>query len=82
MVPHGKPMPDVYLYVCEQIGEKPEECIAIEDSDNGVLSAYRAGCNVVMVPDLAGPKPETAELLTGLAENLVEVIPILEQMQG
>lgn len=22
MVPHGKPMPDVYLYVCEQIGEK------------------------------------------------------------
>ena len=65
MVPHGKPMPDVYLYVCEQIGEKPEECIAIEDSDNGVLSAYRAGCNVVMVPDLAGPKPETAELLTG-----------------
>ncbi len=82
MVPHGKPMPDVYLHVCEQIGEKPEECIAIEDSDNGVLSAYRAGCNVVMVPDLAGPKPETAELLTGLAENLAEVIPILEQMQG
>ena len=82
MVPHGKPMPDVYLYVCEQIGEKPEECIAIEDSDNGVLSAYRAGCNVVMVPDLAGPKPETAELLTGFAENLAEVIPILERMQG
>ena len=36
----------------------------------------------MMVPDLAGPKPETAELLTGLAENLAEVIPILEQMQG
>ena len=28
---------------------------------------------MVMVPDLAGPKPETAELLTGLAENLAEV---------
>ena len=81
-VAHGKPMPDVYLYACEQIGEHPEYCLAIEDSDNGALSAHRAGCHGVMVPDLAGPKPETAELLPGLAENLAEVIPILEQMQG
>lgn len=49
-VAHGKPMPDVYLYACEQIGEHPEYCLAIEDSDNGALSAHRAGCHVVMVP--------------------------------
>ena len=51
-VENGKPQPDVYLYACEQIGEKPEYCIAVEDSPNGVLSAYRAGLSVVMVPDL------------------------------
>lgn len=77
-LPHGKPMPDVYLYACEQIGERPEDCLALEDSDNGALSAHRAGCHVVMVKDLAEPLPETAAFLEGTAENLLEVIPILK----
>ncbi len=81
-VPHGKPMPDVYLHVCRYIGIEPENCLAIEDSDNGAMSAHRAGCHVVMVPDLAGPKPETARFLDGVAEDLEKVIPILERMQG
>lgn len=80
-VPHGKPMPDVYLAACAQIGEKPEHCLALEDSDNGALSAHRAGCRVVMVPDLAGPLPETERFLTGTAENLKAVIPILEKLE-
>ena len=62
-VENGKPQPDVYLYACEQIGEKPEYCIAVEDSPNGVLSAYRAGLSVVMVPDLTEPDEETAKML-------------------
>lgn len=80
-LPHGKPMPDVYLYACEQIKERPEDCLALEDSDNGALSAHRAGCRVVMVKDLAEPLPETAAFLEGTAENLLEVIPILERMK-
>lgn len=80
-VAHGKPMPDVYLYACEQIGEQPEHCLAIEDSDNGALSAHRAGCQVVMVPDLAGPLPETAEYLEAVVDNLGSVIPVLEAMK-
>ncbi len=79
-VPHGKPMPDVYLHACEQIGEKPEHCLALEDSDNGALSAHRAGCKVVMVRDLADPLPETARFLEGTADNLLGVIPILERL--
>ena len=31
-VAHGKPEPDVYLYACEQIGERPQDCMAVEDS--------------------------------------------------
>ena len=81
-VPHGKPMPDVYLHACAQIGEKPEHCLALEDSDNGALSAYRAGCKVVMVPDLAEPLPETMEFLTGIAEDLKKVIPLLEELEA
>ena len=69
-VENGKPQPDVYLYACEQIGEKPEYCIAVEDSPNGVLSAYRAGLSVVMVPDLTEPDEETAKILYARIDTL------------
>lgn len=50
-LPHGKPYPDVYLYACGKLGLSASECIALEDSPNGVKSAYSAGCKVVCVPD-------------------------------
>lgn len=78
MVENGKPCPDVYLYACEQIGEKPECCVAVEDSPNGVLSAYRAGCQVVMAPDLTQPDEEVRQMLVGVAADLGQVLPILQ----
>lgn len=72
-VEHGKPAPDVYLYACEQIGEKPENCIAVEDSPNGIRSAYAAGCRPVMVPDLTQPDDEIKPLLYGVAETLTGI---------
>ena len=38
----GKPSPKIYTYTAEKIGVMPNECIVIEDSYNGVLSAKRA----------------------------------------
>lgn len=72
-VKNGKPAPDVYLYACEQIGEKPENCIAVEDSPNGIKSAYAAGCMPVMVPDLTEPDEEVMPLLYGMAETLSDL---------
>lgn len=77
MVSHGKPMPDVYLYACRKIGERPEDCIALEDSPNGLLAAYRAGCKPVMVPDLSQPDEELSKILYGTADNLMDVIQFL-----
>lgn len=51
-VKRGKPFPDVYLYACKAMGFLPDECIAVEDSPNGVKSAHEAGCYTVMIPDL------------------------------
>lgn len=67
MVPHGKPMPDVYQYACKCIGEKPEACIALEDSPNGLMAAYRAGCLPIMVPDLSQPDEKLSRILYGKA---------------
>ncbi len=69
-VAHGKPMPDVYLYACEQVGEAPCNCIAVEDSPNGVKAAASAGLNTVMVPDMTPADDEIEKLLFYYAESL------------
>ncbi len=77
MVKEGKPSPDIYLYACEKLGFLPQECIAVEDSPNGVLSAYRAGCKVIMVPDQTKPDEELQTCLYACANSLLEIGPAL-----
>ena len=42
MVKRGKPEPDLFLYAAEKMGEKPENCVVIEDSIAGMTAAQRA----------------------------------------
>ncbi len=77
MVREGKPSPDIYLYACRQMNRRPEDCMAVEDSPNGVLSAARAGCRVVMVPDQTDAEPELEKLLYGKVNRLDEIIGLL-----
>lgn len=46
-----KPAPDLYLKAIESVQFPAEECLAFEDSPNGVLAAQRAGLRVVGVPN-------------------------------
>lgn len=78
MVKEGKPSPDIYRYACEQLGLAPEECMAVEDSPNGVMSAYRAGCRVVMVPDQTEPEEALQKCLYGCVSSLSELTGFLE----
>lgn len=78
-VAHGKPEPDIYLYGAACLGVKPENCIAVEDSPAGVLSAYRAGCMTVMVPDLDQPDAETEKLLFAKVDSLKDLIEIIQE---
>lgn len=81
MVQNGKPEPDIYLKAARELNLPPKVCVALEDSPNGILAAYRAGCVPIMVPDLDEPDGETKELLYGLAEDLSQVIPLLEKIE-
>jgi len=49
--PEGKPHPAVYLRAAERLGVPPEQCVAFEDSPNGVVSAKAAGMFCIAVPD-------------------------------
>lgn len=73
MVGKSKPAPDIYLKACELINTKPEECYALEDSKNGLLSAYHAGCKVIMIPDLWQPDDQIQKILTGKYDDLEQV---------
>ncbi len=72
-----KPAPDLYLKALESLGLPADECLAFEDSPNGVLAAQRAGIKVVGVPNhvTAQAGPLAADLvLSSLAEHPLEVI--------
>jgi HAD superfamily hydrolase (TIGR01509 family) len=43
IVPHKKPAPDIYLWVLNDLELEPGDCIALEDSNNGLRSSLAAG---------------------------------------
>jgi sugar-phosphatase len=47
----SKPHPAVYLRAAERLGVAPVNCLALEDSPNGVVSAKAAGMFCIAVPD-------------------------------
>ena len=50
---YGKPHPGVYLTTARRLGVAPAECLAVEDSLNGVLAAKAARMKCVAVPEPA-----------------------------
>jgi len=80
MVEKSKPAPDIYLKACEELGVKPEESYAIEDSYNGIRSAHAAGLSAIMVPDMSDPTPEMERLAVKILPDLQEVKRYIDQI--
>lgn len=77
MVTHGKPDPEIYLMACNSLGLKPEECVAIEDSPNGIRSAVSAGMKAIMVPDKIQPDNEMKEKAWKIVDSLKDLKELL-----
>ena len=54
-VQRGKPAPDIYLEAARQLACEPAHCVALEDSEAGIMAASRAGMIAVLIPDLEPP---------------------------
>lgn len=48
---HGKPEPDIYLMVAQELGVNPEKCLVFEDIIAGITAGKRAGMKVCAVQD-------------------------------
>jgi HAD superfamily hydrolase (TIGR01509 family) len=72
-VEHSKPHPQPYLKAAAALGIAAEDCLALEDSHNGVRSAHAAGMMAVMVPDLLEATDEMREKTVAIADSLHDV---------
>nr|AXL04861.1 phosphorylated carbohydrates phosphatase [Aeromonas hydrophila] len=48
-VVHGKPDPEIYNLAIERLGLLPQECVIVEDNENGLRAAIASGANVLKV---------------------------------
>jgi HAD superfamily hydrolase (TIGR01509 family) len=73
----GKPHPETFLRAAELLKVDPSNCLALEDSHNGVRAAAAAGMATIMIPDLLQPTPEIASLCVGVFPSLKDVQRLL-----
>lgn len=76
-VQRGKPHPDIFLRAAELLGVAPRECLAVEDSFNGIRAAHAAGMMPVMVPDMLAPTEEIRAICVRVAADLNEVMVLI-----
>jgi len=73
-VPNGKPAPDVYLAAARELDVDPAECVAVEDSTNGIKSAVAAGMRTIAVPNRQfRPDDEVLAMAAVVVPSLADV---------
>jgi HAD superfamily hydrolase (TIGR01509 family) len=75
----GKPHPDPFLTAAGRLGVAPADCLALEDSHNGVRAASAAGMMTVMVPDLLPATREMRRLTVAVCANLHDAVELLSR---
>ncbi|MBX3010337.1 MAG: HAD family phosphatase [Caldilineaceae bacterium] len=71
-IANGKPAPDIFLRAAARLGVAPEHCLALEDSEAGVLAATTAGMVTIMVPEIKQIAPAVVERAYQIHSSLHE----------
>ncbi|WP_098413676.1 HAD family hydrolase [Vibrio sp. ES.051] len=78
-VSHGKPAPEIYLLAADRLGVEPSQCLAFEDSNNGVRAAIAANMITYQIPDLVEPCEEVRQFGHAIVPSLHDVLNTLKQ---
>ena len=76
-VSRGKPDPETFLRAAKALDIEPSECLALEDSHNGVRAASAARMMTIVVPDLLPATDEIRALCVAECESLLVVADAL-----
>ena len=76
-VERGKPEPEPYQKAAELAGAAADECIAVEDSVNGIKSAFEAGIRCVFIKDLIDLPDEISHMAHRL-NSLDELVNFIQ----
>lgn len=82
MVERSKPDPDIYLKACSELGVEPKVTYAIEDSFNGIRSAFEGELHPIMVPDMLLPDDEMKAKAETIETNLFDVLKYFEKIMN
>lgn len=74
----SKPAPDIFLETANRLCVKPENCLVLEDSKNGIIAAADAHMHSIFVPDQVVPDEEMKSYIQTTCKSLRDVIPYLE----
>ena len=73
----SKPNPEIFLKAAAACGVAPEKCLVLEDSLAGVTAGYKAGMQVIVIPDLLPAAPETLQMATMECKDMLEVADLI-----
>lgn len=77
MVSKSKPDPEIFVRACQKLQVSVERTYAIEDSYNGIKSAYYGGLIPVMIPDMLEPTDEIKGYVKHIFNSLLEFLEYL-----
>jgi pseudouridine 5'-phosphatase len=78
-IARAKPAPDIFLAVAERLRARPEQCVVLEDTPNGVKAARAAGMDVIAVidPNMRGePYDGALHVLDSLEQVTPELLGV------
>jgi sugar-phosphatase len=77
---YGKPHPEVFLVCANNLQIKPNECIVLEDSVNGVIAGKAAQMKVIAIPDIEHKHLKQFGIANYHCQNMSEVLNLFKEL--
>lgn len=77
-ITNGKPNPEIFLKAAFLSGFAPDECLIVEDSENGVRAALASGIDCIFIKDRKDIPEELKEKLLRECSNLAQVAEVID----
>ena len=75
---NGKPNPEIFIKTAQKLNVKADNTLILEDSNNGIKSAFDSGSIPILIPDIDIIRDETEKMAYKKLNNLLEVIDLLK----